>query len=570
MVVTTALAALIVLGVLAVLILTVRGLQTSHSAAAMTVAVAEVTDAALATTSALQEERALGSIMTHDVSANRARYGEATTRTDQELQELRVAWSRHRTQVPTTATPPISDVLAIEVSLVDFREATTSSSGVSTFPLYTEAVGLSLAATQDLVKQNTAPGEGDRLIINALLTASESIHTQRNTIQAALAEGEPLSEEARLQVEVVTDNLRQSLFEARSLAEDTVRDAVEEIINGDVAQRFEQFQAAIFESDDVDHGVTTDEWFEAGSARSEQVDDLIPRIHAGVASAAYETLDRARRALWTRSILLGALFVLTILVAGTTVNATRERAEALAEYGQLTDGLRAWFLAASFPDPENVDIAARYVPASIWTMSGGDWYDVYEVGGDLAVVIGDVAGHGAEATAQMAQVRNILRGQSTARTLRPADQIDLLSRTVFESGIVATLTYGLLNPGTGVFTYTRAGHMPLLVRSAAGKVRIEEEAPGPPVGAGIDVDRKEKTTRLEPGDTLVLITDGLVEAIDRDIDLALDQIAATVRQTGLTSETLLDQLFALNAETPIDDAAALIITWKGRESPLPV
>jgi hypothetical protein len=434
--------------------------------------------------------------------------------------------------------------------------------------LYTEAVGLSLAATQDLVKQSTAPRRTDRSIINALLTASEAIHTQRNTIQAALAAGEPLSEEALLQIDVVTGNLRQSLFEARSLAEGAVRDAVEETISGDVAQRLEQFLAAIVESDDSEHGVTAEEWFDAGSARSEQVDDLIPRIHAEVASDAYETLNRARRALWTRSILLSALFVLTILVAANTVNATRERGEALAEYGQLTDGLRAWFVAASFPDPDNVDIAARYVPASIRTMSGGDWYDVYEVGDDLAVVIGDVAGHGAEATAHMAQVRNILRGQSTARTLRPADQIDLLSRTVFESGIVATLIYGLLNPGTGVFTYTRAGHMPLLVRSATGQVRIEEEAPGPPVGAGIDIDRKEKTTRLQPGDTLVLITDGLVEAIDRDIDLALDQIAATLRQPGLTSEAVLDQLFSLNAETPIDDAAALLITWKRLESPL--
>jgi serine phosphatase RsbU (regulator of sigma subunit) len=163
-------------------------------------------------------------------------------------------------------------------------------------------------------------------------------------------------------------------------------------------------------------------------------------------------------------------------------------------------------------------------------------------------------------------VRNILRGQSTARTLEPADQIDLLSRTVFESGIVATLTYGLLDPATGEFVYTRAGHIPLLIRSASGRVRIEEEAPGPPVGAGIDLDREQKTTRLQPGDVLILITDGLVEGIDRDIDLALDQIARSLTGAELSSEALLDELFAMNGEAPIDDAAALLITWNPLES----
>ena len=566
-VVATALAALIVLGVLAVLIITVRGLQNSFSKAAMTVSVAEVTEEALATTAALQEERALGSIMTHNVlSPYHPLYREATSRTDQAIQDLRVAWSQNRTRVPATATPPISDVLAVEVSLTDFRQATVTPSGESTYPLYTEMVGLSLSATLDLIKQTNDPPTSDRALISALLTASEALHTRRYMIQEALVAGAPMSEELRLQFDVVTSNLRQSLFEARSLAEGSDLEAVEDIMTGAPAQRSEELLAVITAAEDPDHGITAEEWFEADSAQIEQVNDLIPRLHAEVASAAYETLNRAQRALWTRSILLGALFVLSTLVASNAVFATRERGEALAEYGQLADGLRAWFVAASFPDAENVEIAARYVPASVRTMSGGDWYDLYQVGDDLAVVIGDVAGHGAEATAQMAQVRNILRGQSTARTLEPADQIDLLSRTVFESGIVATLTYGLLDPATGEFVYTRAGHIPLLIRSASGRVRIEEEAPGPPVGAGIDLDREQKTTRLQPGDVLILITDGLVEGIDRDIDLALDQIARSLTGAELSSEALLDELFAMNGEAPIDDAAALLITWNPLES----
>jgi hypothetical protein len=538
-VVATALAALIVLGVLAVLVFTVRALQTASSTAAMTVAVVEVTEDALATTAALQEERALGSIMTHDFATYRALYEEAITRTDLAFQDLRVAWSRHRTQVPSTATPPISDVLAAQVSLTDFREATLTPNGESTFSLYTEVVGLSLAATLDLMKQTDDPALSDRArIIADLLNVSEALHARRFMIQEALAANEAMSEESLLQFDVVTSNLRQGLFQARSLAEGSDLEAVEEIMSGPAAEFSEDLVQVVTSSDDIDHGITVEAWFDAASGRIDLVNDLIPRIHADVAGAAFDTLNRAERDLWSRSILLSALFILAILVASNAVFATRERGEALAEYGQLTDGLRAWFVAASFPDADNVDIAARYVPASIRTMSGGDWYD-----------------------AQMAQLRNILRGQSTALTLEPADQIDLLSRAIFESGIVATLTYGLLDPVTGEFIYTRAGHIPLLIRTASGGVRIEEEAPGPPVGAGIDLEREQKVTRLEPGDTLILITDGLVEGLDRDIDLALDQIAKILARTEISSEELLDELFSMNTETPIDDAAALLITW---------
>lgn len=566
-VVATALAALIVLGVLAVLISAVRGAQTSFSTAAMTVSVIDIAGDAIATTVALQEERALGSILAYDaLSAYHPGYQEAISRTDAAIQDLRVAWSQNRIDVPETATPPISDVLAAEVSLTDFREATVSPTGESTFALYTELVGLSLSATSELVKQADDPATSrDRALIGALLTTSEALHNQRYLVQDGLnvlASGAPMSEELLLQLDVVTNGSRQSLFEAWSLAEGSDLEEVDEIMSGVSAQATEDLLAEIRADTAVDSGVGPKDWFEASSARIEQVTGLIPRVLAREAAVAQDNLDSAERALWTRSILLGALFVLSILVASNAVYATKERGEVLAEYGQLADGLREWFVAASFPDNENVQIAARYIPASVRTKSGGDWYDVYEVGDALAIVIGDVAGHGSEATAQMAQVRNILRGQSTARTLAPADQIDLLSRTISNSGILATLTYGLLDPETGEFVYTRAGHIPLLIRSASGSVRIEEEAPGPPVGAGIDLEREQEVIHLQPGDDLILITDGLVEGIDRDIDIALDEVAKKLTGSESSSEGLLDQLFSMNPDVPIDDAAALLITWR--------
>jgi serine phosphatase RsbU (regulator of sigma subunit) len=273
--------------------------------------------------------------------------------------------------------------------------------------------------------------------------------------------------------------------------------------------------------------------------------------------------QQAERALWTNSLLLGSLFILSLLLATNAVIATRERREALAEYGQLSDGLGQWFAATTFPHPENVEINARYVPASVRTRSGGDWYDVYEADADLAVVIGDVAGHGADATAHMAQLRNLLHGQTTARVLDPAAQVDLLDQTVSGSGMLATLTYGLLEVETGRFTYARAGHIPLLIRSSAGDVRIEEEGTGPPVGSGVDLPRKTWTTQLHPGDILILITDGLVERVDKDIDLALDEICKSLTEVGPTSDETLDQLFGMQQDSAVDDAAALLVKWIG-------
>jgi hypothetical protein len=563
--VATALAALIVLGVLAVLIVTVRGAQTTYSTAAMTVSVAEITEEAITATAALQEERALASTLDRDALAtHHARFeDEATPATDRAMQDLRVAWSRHRSEVPETATPPISDLLAAEVSLTDFRGAALTPSGESTFPLYSEMVALAVAATSELVKQGTDPiTVTDRALVVALLNVAESLNAQRYLIQEALVSAGPLSEELLLQVDVLVDSTSQGLFEARSLAGGDDLEAVEEIRTGEPARRMRDLLDAVTAGQAADRPITLQQWFDASSARIEQVDALIPVVHDRVAAEARQDLQRAERALWTRSILLGALFVLSILVASNAVFATRERGEALAEYELLTDGLRQWFVAAAFPDSESVEIAARYIPASVRTRSGGDWYDVYEVGDALAVVIGDVAGHGAEATAQMAQLRNILRGQSTARTLDPAAQVDLLSNTISDSGILATLTYGLLDVSTGEFVYTRAGHIPLLIRTSSGGVRIEEEASGPPVGGGVDLGRETTTTRLHPGDVLILITDGLVEGVDRDIDIALDQIAKALTEAGPSSEALLDQLFGMNEDDPIDDAAALLITWK--------
>jgi hypothetical protein len=574
--VASALAALIVLGVLAVLVVTVRASQVTLSNAARTVSIVAVAEDAIVATSALQRERALASTLGDPtLLVSHSEYQPAIEATDQAITSLRKSWAEHRGQIPETASPTIGDVLVAEVSLEDIREAASSTpSGEYAFDLYDEIVALSVAATSELVKQASDQATlTDRRLIVALLEVATDLHSRRHLVQEALANGLPAPEELLLQLDMLTDRVNQGFIEARTRAEelndmtgeDDIYQAIEKVRTGLLSVTGAEMIASI-QANGADQPIEPRRWFAAASARVEQVEALIPTVVRRMSLVASFEQQQAERALWTNSLLLGSLFILSLLLATNAVIATRERREALAEYGQLSDGLGQWFAATTFPHPENVEINARYVPASVRTRSGGDWYDVYEADADLAVVIGDVAGHGADATAHMAQLRNLLHGQTTARVLDPAAQVDLLDQTVSGSGMLATLTYGLLEVETGRFTYARAGHIPLLIRSSAGDVRIEEEGTGPPVGSGVDLPRKTWTTQLHPGDILILITDGLVERVDKDIDLALDEICKSLTEVGPTSDETLDQLFGMQQDSAVDDAAALLVKWIGPPS----
>jgi Stage II sporulation protein E (SpoIIE)/Nitrate and nitrite sensing len=564
------LAGTIVFGVLAVLVLAATGSRREVSDARNTVAVAELTAASLDTTFALQTERGLAAVVaTRFFSSLRPEYEAATEATDQSLAELRAAWSQYRDQIPELTSPAISDVLASSTSLAEFRVATLEPSNESTYPLYTELVEQANGATDELVKQVDDPETVvDRALVGALLSVAEGLHNQRYLVQEALiTEGGP-TDELLLQLDVVTDNIRQGFFQARSLAEGSLLDTIEAIRTGPDTQKVDEVLTDLTTLEDGVTSTTSEAWYELSTKRIEEVSSLIPTVHSRVTRMARDKLESASSGLWTRSILLGGLFIVSILVAVSTVQATRERAEALTEYTQLSDGLREWFTAAAFPAVDNIAVASRYVPASVRTMSGGDWYDLYLLGDQLAVTIGDVAGHGTEATSNMAQLRNVLRGQTVAVSLGPAAQMDLLSTTVAHSEIMATLIYGLLDPRSGKFTYTRAGHIPLLIKGPSGDVRIEEEATGPPVGSPFGLDRTEQITQLEPGSIMILMTDGIVENIDRDIDASLHLIAVAVSKAEQNPEAIVDTLFGLLDDKPFDDAAALVISWDpGAQTP---
>ncbi len=176
-------------------------------------------------------------------------------------------------------------------------------------------------------------------------------------------------------------------------------------------------------------------------------------------------------------------------------------------------------------DVIGVHTAARYLPAS--DEVGGDWYDVFELArGRLGVAIGDVVGHGVRAAALMGQLRTALHAYAM-QDYGPARTLELVDRFVqaMPDYAMATAAYAVLEPDTGEVQIASAGHLPPIIVSAGGG-RVVDITPSAPLGAFSYGRVQEQELILNPGETLVFYTDGLIERpgtpLTDSIDTLLD------------------------------------------------
>ncbi|GAA4075248.1 ATP-binding SpoIIE family protein phosphatase [Actinomadura miaoliensis] len=225
-------------------------------------------------------------------------------------------------------------------------------------------------------------------------------------------------------------------------------------------------------------------------------------------------------------------------------------------------------LPRDLPSLPAVSAAAHYQPAGNGTEVGGDWYDIIPLSADrVALVIGDVMGHGLSEAATMGRLRTAVRTLSDL-DLAPDDILDRLNGIVGDLGedSYATCLYGIYDPVTGDFAFGCAGHPPPAVVSHGGTVTYLTTAGNPPLGAAsppIDT----ASVNLPDGSLLVLYTDGLVEAADRDIDKGMAQLARTLSATARNGaaaslETVCDTLtaaFIPPSHRAGDDAALLLV-----------
>jgi PAS domain S-box-containing protein len=214
-----------------------------------------------------------------------------------------------------------------------------------------------------------------------------------------------------------------------------------------------------------------------------------------------------------------------------------ERVRLFERQERIAEELQRSLLPQTLPTVPGLEMAARYLPGGAGTRVGGDWYDTVALpGGRVAVVIGDVAGRGVDAAAMMGQLRSALRAYILEGGT-PAQALERLNR--FQLSLawdsMATACVLLLEPATGRLTYANAGHPPPLILGPDGVARSLQDTLSVPLGALDVAGYEEGTAELEPGATLVLYTDGLVEQRDQLIDRGIERLEAALVDGGPTA-----------------------------------
>jgi CheY-like chemotaxis protein/anti-sigma regulatory factor (Ser/Thr protein kinase) len=206
--------------------------------------------------------------------------------------------------------------------------------------------------------------------------------------------------------------------------------------------------------------------------------------------------------------------------------------------------------------------ASRYIPGSVDLEVGGDWCDLIERDdGRIFAVVGDVVGRGIRAATAMGKLRSAIG----ALALVTDDAGTLLSRLDrFAAGIpeadLATVICALIDPRSGEVVYSSAGHLPGLVVRPGGATELLEGGRGFPLGIDVASRREQGRVVLETGATLLLFTDGVVEARDRPIDVGIDRLRqAACERWAAEPERACDELIEELLDEPGDDAALVCV-----------
>ena len=241
---------------------------------------------------------------------------------------------------------------------------------------------------------------------------------------------------------------------------------------------------------------------------------------------------------------------------------TRERSANLA--------LQRSLLPQRLPNHAAVEVVTRYRPAGPHADVGGDWFDVIPLSSArVALVVGDVVGHGVHASATMGRLRTAVRTLADV-DLAPDELLTRLDNLVIrlsdEDGTPggvgdatgATCLYAVYDPVSRRCTLARAGHPPPLVVTPGGPATLLELPAGPPLGLG-DLPFEAADIELPSGSILALYTDGLVESRERDIEQGIDALRDILGDPAPSIEAKGDAAFGtLLPDRPSDDATLLL------------
>jgi serine phosphatase RsbU (regulator of sigma subunit)/anti-sigma regulatory factor (Ser/Thr protein kinase)/anti-anti-sigma regulatory factor len=301
----------------------------------------------------------------------------------------------------------------------------------------------------------------------------------------------------------------RAVLPGRELVGRTIREVLSDLSG-------QQFLDAFYEVYRTGETISGKQW----RVHLDQPDGSVGEMFATFALVPWRYADGTMRGV------IGAAFDVTEL--------TRERQAAEAEadrqrrrYEQtrdVIDALQRELLPAGLPVLPGLQVAAAYLLADAGTRAGGDWFDaVTTPDGRIALVTGDVVGHGVTASGVMGQLRAVLQerldaGAGITEALAAADRLAGRVRAAY----AATVSLVVLDPGSGELSYCTAGHPAPLLIPANGPARYLAGTRGTPLGTGGSFP--VRTERLGPGETLLLYTDGVLErpgaASDPDAELA--------------------------------------------------
>ena len=223
-------------------------------------------------------------------------------------------------------------------------------------------------------------------------------------------------------------------------------------------------------------------------------------------------------------------------------------------------------LLPQLPAIAGLDHAAVYLPGSAAAQVGGDWYDLFRLpDGTVGLAVGDVMGHDLAAAAAMGQLRSVLQSYAWQGS-GPVVVLDRLDQLVqgLDMAQLATCIYGRLelpdDDGVRCLRLANAGHLPPVLRTPDGEVRLLGDGASLLVGAALGTERDEVEVPVPPGSVLVLYTDGLVEHRARDLTHGLSALETALETApdGCAQEVL-DHLLAELAQGTLDDDVAVLV-----------
>lgn len=259
-----------------------------------------------------------------------------------------------------------------------------------------------------------------------------------------------------------------------------------------------------------------------------------------------------------------------LIALGSSIAQSLQRAMLLEQEHDLAEGLQQAMLPRRIPSVPGAEIAVRYRSARMGQDIGGDWYDVIPLpGGRVGAVIGDVQGHDTHAAAVMGQLRIVLRAYA-AEGHAPGTVMARASVFLHEldTDRFATCTYVEADLSTGVLQVVRAGHIDPLLRTRDGDCRRLPVEGGMPLSLSAEFGRLEypvTTVELDPGETLVLCTDGLVEHPGADLDDGIQLLTELIRSGPADLGRLADRLCGVIDERGGDDDMALLLLRRQAE-----